>query len=319
MVMMLMRLNRGRSLLLHPRVIGRCAISCIFVVLTQFALLLLPLFLSSLSLFVQLLISGMVLLFVAGCGKCFRRLLQVHASAPAFVFFNILFIWGVYVALIRQAVSPLKDVLFNGELSMIVMGFFSIVSSDPGLAEHGSASLNELMESSISDVGTHSESSFSVRRVRYCKSCKAFVSGFDHHCPAFGNCIGQKNHVLFMVLLVGFITVEASYMTSAYHYSQRSQIIVADEWEINLKRNLAMSTMFFCLLQFLWQMVFLAWHLYCVCFNIKTDEWINWRRYPEFQRIGQSEAGQSLHEMKFKNPYDKGIFCNLKEFLLGQE
>lgn len=29
-------------------------------------------------------------------------------------------------------------------------------------------------------------------RVRYCNSCKASVRGFDHHCPAFGNCIGFK-------------------------------------------------------------------------------------------------------------------------------
>jgi hypothetical protein len=29
-------------------------------------------------------------------------------------------------------------------------------------------------------------------RVRYCKSCKAYIKGFDHHCPAFGNCIGNS-------------------------------------------------------------------------------------------------------------------------------
>ena len=37
------------------------------------------------------------------------------------------------------------------------------------------------------------QGSFSSRRVRYCKSCKAYVKGFDHHCPAFGNCIGNYN------------------------------------------------------------------------------------------------------------------------------
>ncbi|KAF8387997.1 hypothetical protein HHK36_026663 [Tetracentron sinense] len=51
-----------------------------------------------------------------------------------------------------------------------------------------------------------------VVQVRNCRICKAYVKGFDHHCPAFGNCIGEKNHVLFMVFPVGFIIVEASYM-----------------------------------------------------------------------------------------------------------
>lgn len=29
------------------------------------------------------------------------------------------------------------------------------------------------------------------RRVKYCRHCKNYVMGFDHHCPAFGNCIGN--------------------------------------------------------------------------------------------------------------------------------
>lgn len=41
------------------------------------------------------------------------------------------------------------------------------------------------------------------------------------------------------------------------------------------------------------QVVFLMWHLYCVCFNIRTDEWVNWKRYPEFQlTIHKQELGK---------------------------
>lgn len=32
-------------------------------------------------------------------------------------------------------------------------------------------------------------------RVRYCKTCKRHIKGFDHHCPAFGNCIGRNKHL----------------------------------------------------------------------------------------------------------------------------
>lgn len=31
------------------------------------------------------------------------------------------------------------------------------------------------------------------RRARYCSHCKNYVIGFDHHCPAFGNCIGKNS------------------------------------------------------------------------------------------------------------------------------
>ncbi|KAJ6832650.1 palmitoyltransferase ZDHHC17-like [Iris pallida] len=54
----------------------------------------------------------------------------------------------------------------------------------------------------------------SIFNMRYCKICKTGVRGFNHHCSAFGNCIGQKNHRLFMVLLIGFVIVEASYTLS---------------------------------------------------------------------------------------------------------
>ncbi|CAL5361274.1 unnamed protein product [Camellia sinensis] len=92
------------------------------------------------------------LLGVTSVGRYCKRLVGVGESAPAFVFFNIIFIWGVYIGLVRQ------------------------------------------------------------ERVRYCRHCKAYVKGFDRHCPAFGNCIGQKTHVLFIILLFGFVFTEASYV-----------------------------------------------------------------------------------------------------------
>lgn len=48
------------------------------------------------------------------------------------------------------------------------------------------------------------------RRVRYCKICKGYIKGFDHHCPAFGNCIGTDNEIL------AFSTSFISYLTPLY-------------------------------------------------------------------------------------------------------
>lgn len=72
--------------------------------------------------------------------------------------------------------------------------------------------------------------------------------------------------------------------------------------------------MLFSILQLLWQAVFFMWHSYCVCFNVRTDEWVNWKKYPEFQVI-ESEPGESFTRMRFTNPYDKGFLQNVKDFL----
>ncbi|KAK9998596.1 hypothetical protein SO802_018199 [Lithocarpus litseifolius] len=179
----------------------------------------------------------------------------------------------------------------------------SIMSSNPGLVTYGSS--DELVESSVAEVEAHSrilEPSASVlchecpteesvlgRRVRYCRICKGHIKGFDHHCPAFGNCIGQNNHVLFMVLLVGFLSTEASYVVCSSQFAAKSQIVDRTRLEISLSGNLAISTMLFSIFQLLWQAVFMTWHIYCICFNIRTDEWINWKKYPEFQDVFHSQ------------------------------
>lgn len=109
--------------------VGRCTISCILGLLTQYALSLVPRFFSASFLLIQLALSGspnsslwnfsmiicfenfikvwfyyavVVLLLVVGFGKWCRKLLGVSASAPAFVFFNILFVWVVYFVIVRQ-------------------------------------------------------------------------------------------------------------------------------------------------------------------------------------------------------------------------
>ncbi|KAK9280171.1 hypothetical protein L1049_013858 [Liquidambar formosana] len=302
------------------RLLIRCTVSCIFVFVAQFALSAVPRFFPASSLLTHLALSVLVLLAVVGFGRCIKRLLGVRASAPALVFFNVLFIWGVYMAVVRQAISPLMDIIFNGELVLLIIGLCSILSSDPGLVSQGSSCFDGLVESPVTEVEANYESSDSLRRVRYCRSCNAHIKGFDHHCPAFGNCIGQKNYVLFMVLLVGFVITEASYIACSSQFITEFRILDKTGWEeTSLSGNLVVSTMIFSLLQVLWQGVFLGWHVYCVCFNIKTDEWINWTKYPEFQLPVQPQTGQSFTEMRFRNPYDKGVLCNVKEFLVPKE
>ncbi|KAJ6826734.1 palmitoyltransferase ZDHHC17-like [Iris pallida] len=286
--------------------------------LCQFALFMVFHLSPSLPLLAMLPISALVLLAAMALGRCWKRILGVSASAPAFVLFNILFLWGVYIVAIRQAISLFFDVVINAECTLLLVAFYRIHSGDPGVVAYGSSSAS-LEESGLSEVNLQYENSPLYSRVRYCKICKTSVRGFDHHCSAFGNCIGQKNHRLFMVLLIGFVIVEASYIVSALQYITKSMNTEKVLLESISLGNLVISTTLFSLLQLLWQVVFLMWHVYCICANIKSEEWINWKKYPEFQVAVQPHPGNPFSCIKFSNPYNKGIIGNIRDFLQPQE
>ncbi|KAK9922793.1 hypothetical protein M0R45_031240 [Rubus argutus] len=191
------------------------------------------------------------------------------------------------------------------------------MTTDPGVVTNRSASSTQPMEISISQVGNyHEELELSASglchestecsglglRVRYCKSCKAYAKGLDHRCPAFGNCIDQKNHLLFLILLFGYISTEASYPVCSSLFAVKSGILDRPSSEHTLSERLAVSTILFTILQLV---VFVIWHIYC----------INWKKNEEFQLVVQPQPGQSFTSSRFRNQYDKGIVQNVKEFL----
>ncbi|XP_028090674.1 probable palmitoyltransferase ZDHHC12 [Camellia sinensis] len=137
---------------------------------------------------------------------------------------------------------------------------------------------------------------YSTPESQICRHCKAYVKGFNHHCPAFGNCIGQKNRVLFIILLVGFVFTEASYVACSSQFATKFQIMDNIGGLTSSSRNLAICTMLFSLLQVLWQVYIVSSPIQVLpylniellsnrnmlvnvyrgcscCFNIKTDEW----------------------------------------------
>ncbi|XP_073303293.1 uncharacterized protein [Primulina huaijiensis] len=304
-------------------------VSIISVFVTQLTLFLLPQFLPTLSLLTLLPLSALLIVVVMGLGRCCKKVLGVRASAPAFVFFSIIFIWAVYIYVVRQVISPVMDIVFNIEIVTVVIGLLGIMSVDPGFVKDQSCCLNTVVKSYPNEVqedggvvqqeSLTEESFTALRRVRYCRHCDNYIMGFDHHCPAFGNCIGKKNHFFFIVLLVGIVASEASYFACASQYTTKSlSSTKVGREQSTASRNLVLGTMLFSLIQVVWQVVFIAWHVYCACFNIKTDEWINWEKYPEFhvEVIPCSGVTQTVRE--FKNPYDKGIVNNLKDFIAGK-
>ncbi|XP_062216041.1 uncharacterized protein LOC133916408 isoform X1 [Phragmites australis] len=286
--------------------------SCGLVLFSQLALAMVPRLFPSLSLLAMLPIAGLVFLAAIVLGQLWRRFIGVAASAPLFVLFNILLMWGVYIFVIRRDTSSLLDMLINAECALLLWGLYRILSGDPGIVACDSSYLEEAGCKDFVEAVYPSEKLPTLSRVRQCNWCKANVRGYDHHCPAFGTCIGQKNHRLFMALLTGFVVAESTYTMCSTKYITRCINSGTIRSENPVSLNMVISTMFFSILQVLWQIVFLMWHIYCICFNIKTDEWINWKKYPEFQ---MREQPQSDSEVKFVNPYDKGMLCNIREFL----
>ncbi|KAK1286053.1 hypothetical protein QJS10_CPB20g00934 [Acorus calamus] len=316
-------------------------ISSFFVLFTHLALSMVPRLFASLSLLSMLPISGLALLGTLVFGRFFRRVVGVSASAPAFVLFNLIFVWGVYVSVIRKVMTCTMDVIFYVECVLLLIGLDSVLSSDPGMVSCTSSHSGNMDQSAVS------EKVLSIKRVRICNICNANVLGFDHHCPAFGNCIGQKNHLLFIILLIGFLVTEATYIICSTYFIKRSMWPETGmkfmsypfpasnlssgimDWHVfvgtriianmlwlgtakarfagytclpsdysllgTLSGSLAVSTMLFSLLQVLWQ--------------------INWKKYPEFQIIHEPQIGEYFPEVRFWNPYDKGIVGNIKEFL----
>ncbi|XP_051143219.1 uncharacterized protein LOC127259714 isoform X2 [Andrographis paniculata] len=217
-------------------------------------------------------------------------------------------------------ISSFVDIVFNIEIIIMIIGLHRMTFMDPGfVTTHHLPSIDLSVQDSLTEVEAQGEGFEVWRRVRYCKHCQKHVAGFDHHCPAFGNCIGQKNHLFFMVLLGLFIICEASFVacTSPFHRLQTAAEFPALNEDVRVataSRNLVTGTTLFCLIQILWQVVFLMWHVYCACLNIKTDEWINWKKYPEFH----SKAIHDTGEVQFYNLYDKGVLRNLKEFITAK-
>ncbi|RZS13447.1 hypothetical protein BHM03_00045038 [Ensete ventricosum] len=168
-------------------------VSCSLVLLSQFALAMVPRLFPFLSLLAMLPIAGMVMVATILLGRCWRRFLGISASAPAFVLFNILFLWGVYVSTIRQ-------------------GSLNLVDPLPGVM-----------------------------------------------------CVCVAYLYLNFSIIDSFFLFQFTVLTKSAD-SQRMESIHAS--------SLVISTTLFCILQVLWQVVFLIWHIYCICFNIKTEEWV---------------------------------------------
>ncbi|NXY83303.1 ZDH12 palmitoyltransferase, partial [Alcedo cyanopectus] len=134
-------------------------------------------------------------------------------------------------------------------------------------------------------------------RAKHCQQCQRCVRRYDHHCPWIGNCVGERNHPLFiaylsvqlLVLLWGGLVA-----WSGLHFEQ--------SWDW-LKYNIVLLVSFLLIVIFTTVvLLLLISHLYLISSN--TTSW----EFMSHHRISY------LQHSQLENPFDQGIVLNLWRF-----
>ena len=53
-------------------------------------------------------------------------------------------------------------------------------------------------------------------KTKHCKLCEGCVNGFDHHCMWVDNCVGYKNHRIFVLFALFLWTENYLFVQEAY-------------------------------------------------------------------------------------------------------
>uniref|UniRef100_A0A8C0MNA8 Palmitoyltransferase n=2 Tax=Canis lupus familiaris TaxID=9615 RepID=A0A8C0MNA8_CANLF len=137
-------------------------------------------------------------------------------------------------------------------------------------------------------------------RARHCRECRRCVRRYDHHCPWMENCVGERNHPLFVAYLALQLVVLlwGLYLAwSGLHFFQ--------PWGLWLRSSGLLFATFLLLSVFsLVASLLLASHLYLVASNTTTWEFISSHRIAYLRQ-------------RPSNPFDRGLTRNLAHFFCG--
>nr|XP_033817474.1 probable palmitoyltransferase ZDHHC12 isoform X2 [Geotrypetes seraphini] len=136
-------------------------------------------------------------------------------------------------------------------------------------------------------------------RARHCKACQHCVRRYDHHCPWIGNCVGERNHPLFIIYLV----IQLVVLLWAFHLTW-SGFHPGASWTEWLQLNMFLLLAFAIITIFTFVVILLlVSHLYLVSCNITTWEFMSHHRISYLKHCTSDES-----------PFDRGISRNLYNF-----
>ncbi|XP_069093117.1 palmitoyltransferase ZDHHC12 isoform X2 [Pleurodeles waltl] len=136
-------------------------------------------------------------------------------------------------------------------------------------------------------------------RARHCQSCQHCVRRYDHHCPWIANCVGERNHPLFVL----YVAVQLVVLLWALHLAWsgfQGKETTQDWFRYNAILLAALITVAFCTVV---AMLLLVSHLYLISCNVTTWEFMSHHRISYLKHCDVDT-----------NPFDKGVLCNLWGF-----
>ncbi|XP_065504639.1 palmitoyltransferase ZDHHC12 [Caloenas nicobarica] len=134
-------------------------------------------------------------------------------------------------------------------------------------------------------------------RAKHCQLCQHCVRRYDHHCPWIENCVGEKNHRLFML----YLSVQLVVLLWGVHIAW-SGLYFEQSWHW-LRRNILLLVSFFLIVVFaIVVLLLLVSHLYLISCNTTTWEFMSHHRI------------SYLRHSELENPFDQGIILNLWRF-----
>lgn len=194
--------------------------------------------------------------------------------------------------------------------------YWKTMVSDPGfVAKAPSIAQAKQKILELCEIGSFDNSRFCTTclirrpvRSKHCFVCKRCVAKFDHHCMWTYNCVGWKNHVVFMgylltlqlLLLWGLtaslsgILVMCSHVEGSF-WSRIGQYMSCSPWVSWIAVN--------CVVHFTWvNLLFIAQCMQIFVQASTTNERMNAFRYPHFKKQGGS------------SPFNRGILVNISDF-----
>ncbi|XP_054030372.1 palmitoyltransferase ZDHHC12 [Dryobates pubescens] len=134
-------------------------------------------------------------------------------------------------------------------------------------------------------------------RARHCQLCRHCVRRYDHHCPWLENCVGERNHPLFIVYLSVQLVVLLWGGQVAW-----SGLYFEQSWEW-LRHNALLLASFLLIVTFSTVVLLLLLsHLYLISCNTTSWEFLSHHRISYLRRSG------------LENPFDQGLVLNLWRF-----
>ncbi|KAI6176606.1 Palmitoyltransferase [Aphelenchoides bicaudatus] len=196
-----------------------------------------------------------------------------------FLFVHVFMPWHSQIAvLLLSVVTPY----------LFILAF----KSDPGFIGYDSNRLKTIKDAiEQSKFGSHFCVTCLIQRPprsKHCKFCDRCVSRFDHHCLYIGNCVGGKNHRLFILMLTAALSGISIVTVGSLIYLR------TECGELDMLAAIACEPM-----------VLMA----AISIGMTTNERLNSSRYGYMTMKNQ--------KMSISSPYNYGFVTNLTRFFFS--